>query len=381
MRDFVTTSGAVTSGHPDKLCDQMSDAVVDAYLSAGCRSGISAEAAIATGVVFLSVRSSASPPCDLASLARQVISEAGYEEATGREGGPTVILDLGPPLAPFPGRGDALLAEQMTTAIGYACDHTHNAMPLPISVAHRLTLALDAARLGNRLGWLSPDGQAQVAVRFENRRPVALPAIALSYAAGPDVPPEREAAEAFREEVIAPAFAGAAVRPDDTTRIVLLPVPGATGPEAHTGLTGRKTADDCYGGFARHSASALSGKDPSRIDRIAQYAARQAARAVVAAGIARECELELSYIPGDPDPVSIVVNCFGSGSVREAELAERLSGVFTFGVADIAERMGLWALPEARGGRFYHGLASHGHMGRDDLSPPWEDMAQAAALV
>lgn len=379
MRNFVMTSEAVTEGHPDKLCDQISDAVVDAYLAAGVRAGVIAECAIATGVTFLSVRAGAEAPVDLAALTRRVISEAGYAE-TDRGGAPSVMLELS--------HGDdldaAVLAQgrarHMVTAFGYACAGNGRAMPYPIDAAHRIVRALDAARREDRLPWLSPDAQAQVAVAFEDRRPVALTAIALTAATREAITQEAMR-EALMAEAVGPALAGEALKMDQQTRFALFPVAGVAGPSAHSGLTGRKSADDAYGSFIRRSGPSLSGKDPSRIDRIANYAARQAARAVVTAGLARECELQLSYIAGDDRPVTVEVDTYQSGQVEDGVISRRVREVIDLRVGAIAERMGLWDLPSERGGRFYRDLACYGHMGRDELSPPWEDVALAARLA
>ncbi|MFP4270973.1 MAG: methionine adenosyltransferase domain-containing protein [Alphaproteobacteria bacterium] len=374
MRNFVMTSESVTEGHPDKLCDQISDAVVDAYLAAGVQAGVSAECAIATGVTFLSVRAGAEAPLDLAALTRRVMAEAGYPPETG--GAPTVMLDL----ARAPELETGGRARHMVSAFGYACAETPTAMPYPIEAAHRIAAALDAARRAGRLPWLAPDAQAQVAVTFRERRAVALGAVALSF--GHDGMPGEEAArEELMTEAVRPALAELGVQPDDATRVILFPAHGRAGPQVHSGLTGRKSADDAYGAFIRRSGPALSGKDPSRIDRIAAYAARQAARAVVAAGLAEECEAQLSYIVGDAAPVTVEVDTHGSGRTEDATLSRRLREVCDFRVGAIAERMGLWTLPAERGGRFYRDLAHYGHMGRDDLAPPWEDVDELAARL
>lgn len=378
MRNFVMTSESVTEGHPDKLCDQISDAVVDAYLAAGVEAGVSAECAIATGVTFLSVRAGAEAPVDLAALTRRVMAEAGYPPETG--GAPTVMLDL----ARAPELGTAALARaharHMVSAFGYACAGSPTAMPYPIEAAHRIAAALDASRRAGRLPWLAPDAQAQVAVTFRERRAVTLGAVALSFGhAG--MPGEEAARTELMREAVRPALAGLAVEPDDGTRVILFPARGRAGPQAHSGLTGRKSADDAYGAFIRRSGPALSGKDPSRIDRIAAYAARQAARAVVAAGLAEECEAQLSYIVGDEAPATVEVDTYGSGRAGDETLSRRLREVCDFRVGAIAERMGLWTLPAARGGRFYRDLARYGHMGRDDLAPPWEDVEDLSARL
>jgi S-adenosylmethionine synthetase len=374
MRNFILTSESVTAGHPDKLCDQISDAVIDKCLMRDPKSRAIAECAISSGVVFLSLRGTAEPPCDLSTLARNVIKAAGYPMAAATA--PTVMLDLDPDGL---GAADRPRA-QMTTAFGYACDHTTEAMPLAIWAAHRLARALDAARTEARLPWLSSDAQAQVAVRFEDRRPVAIQALAMAFGAPPAIDAET-AIEALRREVIGPAFGGAPCVPDADTRFVCLAISGRTGPDAHSGLTGRKMADDTYGGHARQSAAALSGKGPDRIDRAAQYAARQAARAVLAAGLARECEVQLSYLLGDAAPASIEVDTFGSGLMDDGQLAQRVARAFDFRADAITERLRLGTLPAETGGRFYQDLAVGGHMGRSDLAPPWEDTEAADRLA
>ncbi|MGC9367999.1 MAG: methionine adenosyltransferase domain-containing protein [Paracoccaceae bacterium] len=379
MRDFVITSESVTAGHPDKLCDQISDAVVDAYLAAGVRAGVVAECALASGVAFLSVRAGAEAPVDLAALARRVIAEAGYN-AGGPGRAPTVMLDLSHAAEMADVAAAPMRARHMVSAFGYACGQTGTQMPYPIWAAHRLTAAMDAARREGRLDWLVPDGQAQVAVGFADRRPVTLRAIALTFG----VAGERDDAQLEQElldRVVRPALAGQGPEMTGETRLVLAPVRGPTGPAAHSGLTGRKAADDAYGSFIRRSGAALSGKDPSRIDRIAAYAARQAARALVTAGLAGECEVQLSYIVGDEGPASVEVDSYGSGAVPDARLSVRLREVMDFRVGAIVEAMDLWGLPGARDGRFYRDLATYGHLGRDELSPPWEDMALARALA
>lgn len=379
MRNFMMTSEAVTEGHPDKLCDQISDAVIDACLATGSRAGVTAECAMATGVTFLSVRSGAELPVDFAALARRVMAEAGYEQKKhGRV--PTVMLELShdPEL-----EAEALAptrARHMVTAFGYACSGNDTAMPVPILAAHRIARALDAARRDQRLSWLSPDAQAQVAVRFEDRRPVGLSAIALTVGTH-DAPTIETMREALRAEAVDPALEGLGLPIDADTRFVVFPAQGEAGPEIHSGLTGRKSADDFYGSLTRRSGSALSGKDPSRIDRIASYAARQAARCVIAAGLAWECEVQLSYIVGDEAPASVEVDTYQSGNIQDAEISRRLREVFDFRVGAIAERMDLWRLPAMRDGRFYRDFARYGHMGRDELSPPWEDIDLADRLA
>lgn len=375
MRNFVLTSESVTAGHPDKLCDQISDAMVDACLASDSAGGIVGECAAASGVIFLSVHHRRELAFDAAALARRTVAEAGYRE----EGAPartTVMVDsvlqgdlIGPSTAPDQP------ASHMTTVFGHACDQTPERIPLPIWSAHRLTARLDALRRAGGPAWLTPDAQVQVAVRFEDRRPVAFDVIALTFATAERDVSLDEVRTVFLADVVEPALADAPVRPGAGMRIVVTRGPDCGGPKAHAGLTGRKTADDCYGSFSRHASSALSGKDPSRIDRIGAYAARHAALSVVAAGLARECEVQLSYLAGDAAPISVELDTFGSGERPDAQILAAVTGAFDFRVGAILERFGLWGLPAERGGRFYRDLAVYGHFGRPNLDLPWEKPA------
>jgi S-adenosylmethionine synthetase len=377
MRDFVLTSESVTAGHPDKLCDQISDAVIDAYLAAGVRTPVSAECAIATGIVFLSVRSREDAPFDPAALARRVIEEAGYPPGADQDG-PTIMLDLARAAAnPELPSG---VATHMTTAFGHACRQTPADLAYPIWAAHRLTRELDRARRDGRLPWLHADAQAQVAVEFRGRDPYRITAVAIT-AASPAAPPREAVADALLRDVIHPVFDGCDLAPDGTSRLIFVTGPKEGGPTVHSGLTGRKLGDDSYGGLVRQSASAMSGKSPDRVDRIAPYAARHAARCVVAAGLAPECEVQLSYVIGDAGPVTVEVDTFGSGRIDDALISKRLHEAFDFRVGAILERFSLWNLPAQRQGRFYRDLATYGHMGRDDLAAPWEDTEDAGRLA
>lgn len=372
MRDFVLTSESVTRGHPDKLCDQISDAIVDACLGSDPDGGVVAECAVASGVVFLSVRNRRPLAFDPSALARRVIAEAGYEDAYGPEG-PTVMLNaVDDPLLPGPNPKGAACADTMTTAFGYAGGGSDNRLPAPSALAHDITRRIDALALSGAAPWLSPDAKAQVAVRYADRMPQAIEAIAITYAPRDEAPRAGEAEAVLRTEIVDRVLAEAALPPTSDSRFVFRPAPGPGGPRTHAGLTGRKTADDCYGAFARHSSSALSGKDPSRIERVAAYAARQAALSLVAARAAGECEVQLSYAPGDETPLSVEIDTFGSGVDDDERLSRRLRETVDFRVGAIVERLGLWGLPAARDGRFYRDFAAYGHFGRLELDPPWE---------
>lgn len=385
MRDFVLTSESVTRGHPDKLCDQISDAVVDAFLAADGRRAVTAECAVASGIVFLATRCAGTPQTDLAALARRVIAECGYRAGPFSAESCSVLSSVSSIEA---GAEGDRLARQGVTSFGYACRHTASLMPFSIAAAHALARGLDQARESGALPWLAADAQSQVAVVYRDRRPAAVHSLVLTTGLSAELPEElrRDDAallEALTAAVIEPAFEALPVRPDRRTRILVNRAgPGmAGGPTEHAGLTGRKTACDGYGGFARQGTSALSGKDPGRIDRISGYAARHAAKCVVAAGLAEECEVQLSYAVGEAQPIGLEVDCFGSARLPEAEIDRRLGAHFDFTVAGIARRFRLWDLPAERGGRFYRDLAAYGQVGRDDLSVPWEDTGEAAALA
>jgi len=377
MRNFVLMSEAVTAAHPDKLSDQISDAIVDACLMSDPAVGCIAECALASGVVFLSVRHGGPLTFDPVGVARRVLAEEGYAQPDG-EAPTTVILDLvETPELTGPVAPSGAVATRMTTAFGFACDHTPERMPLPIVCARNICLELEKAAKAGLSSWLSADAQAQVAVRFANRRPLNVDGIALGIFAGGDAHPrEEELAAMLRNGVVDPVMARMNLDLADDVRFSVLTAPGAGGPKAHAGLTGRKTASDFYGGYARQSGSALSGKDPSRIDRIAAYAARQAAVSVIAAGLARECEVQLSYVPGEPAPASIEVDCFDTALEPEPAISALLADRCDFSVGAIIERMDLWSLPAASEAGFYRPLARYGHFGRTDMDLPWDRAAE-----
>jgi S-adenosylmethionine synthetase len=274
---------------------------------------------------------------------------------------------------------EALTVENQVTIFGFACTQTPAFMPLPIWLAHRL-----ARRLAEvELDYLSPDGKTQVGVEYRRRRPHRIHSIALMAS-------QREAGrpgpEILRrdliEQVITPVFADEEVPPDDRTRTFVNPEGTLVGggPAAHSGLTGRKNAVDTYGEYSRNSGDALSGKDPLRIDRVGAYAARHAAKNVVAAKLAQECEVQLSYSIGLSGPVSVQVETFGTGTVDDATLARRLEKCFDFRLGGIVRRFGLRHLPGERGGRFYRLLAAYGQVGRTDIELPWEATNEVDAL-
>jgi S-adenosylmethionine synthetase len=391
--DFVLTSESVTAGHPDKLCDQISDAIVDRFLEADPQARIRAECAVATGVVFIAARFGTQAKLDVTEVAREVIREVGYDEGDFDAKRCTIMTSLS---AQPPGSYrtldarrlsnadlDTVTVENQTTVFGFACRQSPGLMPLPIWLAHRLAQRLAGARTERALSHLSPDAKAQVGVEYRDRRPVRIHSITLiaSQSAGTAPSPEDVRAQLI-ERVITPVFTEERVRPDRHTRIFVNPegTPMGGGPSVHAGLTGRKNAVDTYGEYARHSGDALSGKDPLRIDRVGAYAARHAAKNVVAAKLADECEVHLSYAIGLAGPVSIQVETFGTGAIGDDAIAHRLGEHIDCRLGGIVRRFDLQHLPAEHQGVFYRRLAAYGHVGRVDLELPWESTAEAEGL-
>jgi S-adenosylmethionine synthetase len=378
VRDVsIFCSEALTRGHPDKLCDQISDAIVDAFLTVDPDAGVLAECAVTKGILFIAAQVASDQAVDIPSVARQVIRETGYASTEFDADNCTVMTTLtqSPDRSPSTAEPDGFPARQFVTQFGFACRHSPGLMPLPVWLARRLARALDDARASGRIPYLSPDGQCQVAVELAGRAPRRVQGLTIANALVADAPEDGDRlAGDLLEHVIGPAFAGETFVPDEASGFFVNPqtLVRLGGPARHPGLTGRKTGADTYGEYARHSSSALSGKDPSRIDRIAAYAARHAARNVVAAGLAASCEVQLSYAIGQAAPVSIEIDTSGSAAGDEADILAALRRAMDFRPAAIVERYGLRKLPAARGGRFYRHLASYGQVGRDDLDCPWE---------
>lgn len=387
--EMIFTSELVTAGHPDKLCDQISDAAIDAFLRHNSAARAVVECAVATGVVFIAARFAADAVVDLPALARNVIADAGYL-------GPhfnarscsilTSIVEL-----PFELRepapavlDDAAIerhvANEQANVFGYACRETSTLMPMPISLAHRLARAIDAARR-NGMAWLSPDAKTQVSVLYRNGRPLHVHGISITAAVENEMG-GRHAEDRLRA-IAFEALADGDLQPDEQTEIYVNAggLYEIGGPARHAGLTGRKNGIDTYGEIARQSGAALSGKDPSRIDRIGAYAARHAAKNVVAAGLAERCEVHLAYSIGRARPISLSVETFGTGRGRDEAIAKRLVAVLDFRPLAIAQRFALRTRPAAADDHgFYRPLAVYGHFGRSDLDLPWEATDVAEAL-
>jgi len=391
-QDFIFISESVTEGHPDKLCDQISDAVIDQFLRDDPCSRAVVECAVATGVVFIAARYRSDAIVDIPHVARQVIGQVGYDQKDFNAKTSSIVTsfnELPHQEQVIDERAmddvaiEAVTAKNQATVFGYACGHTAAFLPLPIWLAHKLARRLNAVRLTRALPYLRPDAKTQVGVEFRNRRPARIHSITLLAAHAPTGTPEpARMREDLLAHVIEPVFLDEPVRPDRNTKLFVNPDGpfNVGGPSVHSGLTGRKNAIDTYGEYSRHSGAALSGKDPLRVDRVGAYAARYAAKNVVAAGLADECEVQLSYTIGLARPVSIQVETLGTGKLPDGEIAARLETLFDFRPAGIVRQFNLRQLPALTPGGFYRKLAAYGHVGRMDIGLPWE-MTDKAALL
>ncbi len=396
QKDFIFLSDSVTEGHPDKLCDQISDAIVDRFLQQDPFSGVVVESAVATAIIFVAARFASEAAVDIPGAARQVITRVGYDQPDFNGKTCSVVTSLTELPAhkrlEFDERilsGDEI--ERVTvkngaTVFGFACDQNPAFMPMPIWLAHRLARRLAQVRQEKSVPYLAPDGSVQVGVEYRNRRPTRIHSITLvssqirtDPSGGPDL---KHLQDDLREAVIDFVFKEEVLHPDDKTLIFINP-DGAVlvgGPSVHSGVTGRKNAIDTYGQYSRNSGAGLSGKDPTRIDRVGAYAARYAAKNAVAAGLASECEVQLSYSIGFSRPISVQVESFGTGSVPDEEIARRVQRDFDFRLAAILKQFSLRFLPSSVQGGFYVRLGAYGHMGRTDLAVPWEQTNKAASL-
>jgi S-adenosylmethionine synthetase len=386
-KDFVFNSESVTEGHPDKLCDQISDAIVDHFLAQDPYARVRAECAISTSILFIAARFASETKGDIPNLARKVIGQVGYSQPDFDARTCSVLTSL----QEYPADADLYFNEnrlseaeidrihvrQQATVFGFACRQTEVLMPLPIWLAHKLARQLMAARSQRLIPYLSPDGKTQVGVEYRDRKPHRIHSISIIASrskSSTETINLKRLHEDVRDAVIGPCFAEDAIRPDEGTEIFINPVENLMvgGPGVHSGLTGRKTDVDTYGDYARHGGNAFSGKDPMRIDRVGAYAARYAAKNLVAAGLAEECEVQLSYSIGLPRPVSIMVETFGTGKRPDDDLADLAERHFDFRLAGILKRFQLRHLPALHKGTFYQKLAAYGQVGRTDLELPWE---------
>ncbi len=388
MAKYLFTSESVTEGHPDKICDQISDAVLDAILEQDPDGRVACETAVTTGMVLVMGEISTKCYVDIPKIAREVIRDIGYDRAKfGFDcdtcGIITSIDEQSGDIALGVDRAleakEAGATEEDNGAgdqgmmFGFACDDTPELMPMPISLAHKLAKRLAQVRKDGTLPYLRPDGKTQVTIEYEDDRPVAVETIVVSNQHSPDVPMEQLRAD-IKREVIDAIVPKELMRPE--TKIFINPTGRFVigGPQGDSGLTGRKIIVDTYGGMGRHGGGAFSGKDPTKVDRSAAYAARYVAKNIVAAKLARKCEVQLAYAIGVAKPVSINVNTFGTGKVADEVLEQAVEKVFDLRPTAIIRSLDLRR-------PIYRKLAAYGHMGREDLGVSWEKTDKVDALL
>lgn len=389
MAKHLFTSESVTEGHPDKICDQISDAVLDAILEQDKYARVACETACTTGMVLCMGEITTKADVDIPKIVRQVIVDIGYDRAKfGFDGHTCAVLTsideqsgdiaMGVDEA-FEYREAGETETDLSTGagdqgimFGYACKETPELMPMPISLAHKLSLKLTEVRKNGTLRYLRPDGKSQVTVEYDDGKPVRIDTIVVSSQHAPDIALESIRKD-IQEYVIKPVIPAELI--DENTKIFINPTGRFVigGPQGDSGLTGRKIIVDTYGGYSRHGGGAFSGKDPTKVDRSAAYAARYIAKNIVAADLAEKCEVQLAYAIGVAKPVSILIDTFGTGNVSEAALAKAVDKVFDLRPASIINMLDL-RKPQ------YRQLAAYGHMGREDLNVAWEKTNKIEAI-
>ena len=381
MANYFFTSESVTGGHPDKICDQISDAVLDAILDQDKNGRVACECCCTTGVVMIMGEISTSCYVDIPKIARQVICDIGYDSPEkGFDGNTCAVLTTIDEQSPDIALGvDRQGAGDQGMMFGFACDETPELMPMPISLAHKLAAKLTQVRKDGTLPYLRPDGKSQVTVEYdENNKPVRIDAVVISSQHSADIDIETLRRD-IEEKVIRSTIPADML--DDNTKIFINPtgrfVTG--GPQGDSGLTGRKIIVDTYGGYSRHGGGAFSGKDPTKVDRSAAYAARYMAKNIVAAGLAKKCEVEIAYAIGVEEPVSVFVDTFGTGIIPDSEISAAANKVFDLRPAAIIEALDLRR-------PIYRQIAALGHIGRTDIDLTWEhtdkvDELKAAAGI
>lgn len=409
-RNFLFTSESVTEGHPDKVCDQISDAILDEFLSKDKQSRVAAETTVTTGMALVCGEITADCYVDIPQVVRNTIKNIGYvgHNSGGFDADTCAVLTSIDEQSTDIGNGvnkafetrennsststtetEELGAGDQGIMFGYACNETPELMPLPISLAHKLSFRLAQVRKLGLVNYLRPDGKSQVTVEYVDGKPSRIHTVLLSTQHNPSIngiednQKVQEIINAdLRKHVIDYVFASESIKPDANTIILINPsgrfVIG--GPQGDSGLTGRKIIVDTYGGYSRHGGGAFSGKDPTKVDRSAAYASRYVAKNIVASGLAEKCEIELAYAIGVAEPVSIMVDTFGTGKISDDEISELVSKNFDLRPAAIIKQFDLRNLPSKNGGKFYQLLAAYGHMGRTDIDVPWEHTDKAETL-
>ena len=409
-RNFLFTSESVTEGHPDKVCDQISDAILDEFLSKDKQSRVAAETTVTTGMALVCGEITADCYVDIPQVVRNTIKNIGYvgHNSGGFDADTCAVLTSIDEQSTDIGNGvnkafetrennsststtetEELGAGDQGIMFGYACNETPELMPLPISLAHKLSYRLAQVRKLGLVNYLRPDGKSQVTVEYVDGKPSRIHTVLLSTQHNPSINGVEDNQKVqeiinadLRKHVIDYVFASESIKPDADTIILINPsgrfVIG--GPQGDSGLTGRKIIVDTYGGYSRHGGGAFSGKDPTKVDRSAAYASRYVAKNIVASGLADKCEIELAYAIGVAEPVSIMVDTFGTGKISDDEISALVSKNFDLRPAAIIKQFDLRNLPSKNGGKFYQLLAAYGHMGRTDIDVPWEHTDKAETL-
>jgi len=379
VRRHIFTSESVTEGHPDKICDQISDSILDEFLKRDLDSRIAVESMTTTGLVFVAGEVTSRGRIDIQQIVRNTIRDIGYDKSeygfdynncsvleSLHEQSPDISIGVTPNGFKEQGAGDQGLM------FGYATDETQELMPLPIAMAHKLSMTLSEVRRNKKLEWIRPDGKSQVSVTYEDSKPTRIDTVVVSTQHSPEVGLEQIRQEII-ENVIKPVCSNWI---DNNTKFLVNPTGRFVigGPRADTGLTGRKVIADTYGGMGRHGGGAFSGKDPSKVDRSACYMARYIAKNIVASGLARKCEVQLAYAIGIAEPVSVMVDTFGTSNIAEEQIEVRIRNTFDMKPASIINTLNLKR-------PIYKKTAAYGHFGRNDPSFTWEITDRKSSLL